>query len=40
MLSVAENEKLTRVGAGTPMGELIRRYWVPFLIDGSAGARR
>lgn len=29
MLSVAENEMLTRVGAGTPMGELMRRYWHP-----------
>jgi 5,5'-dehydrodivanillate O-demethylase len=25
------NERLTRVGAGTPMGELLRRYWQPFL---------
>jgi 5,5'-dehydrodivanillate O-demethylase len=24
-----ENEKLTRVGPGTPMGELLRRYWWP-----------
>lgn len=23
------NERLTRVGAGTPMGELFRRYWIP-----------
>src|SRR5215472_1321889 len=29
MLSVEENEMLTRVGAGTPMGELMRRYWHP-----------
>lgn len=29
MLSVQENEKLTRVGPGTPMGELMRRYWHP-----------
>ena len=29
MLSKAENETLTRVGAGTPMGELMRRYWHP-----------
>jgi phthalate 4,5-dioxygenase oxygenase subunit len=29
MLSVEENERLTRVGAGTPMGELMRRYWLP-----------
>ena len=29
MLSTAENERLTRVGPGTPMGELMRRYWQP-----------
>src|SRR2546428_7971728 len=29
MLSARENETLTRVGRGTPMGELMRRYWQP-----------
>ena len=29
MLSREENERLTRVGKGTPMGELMRRYWIP-----------
>lgn len=29
MLSREENDLLTRVGAGTAMGELMRRYWVP-----------
>lgn len=29
MLSREENELLTRVGAGTPCGELLRRYWMP-----------
>jgi len=29
MLSREENELLTRVGPGTPMGEMLRRYWVP-----------
>jgi 5,5'-dehydrodivanillate O-demethylase len=29
MLSVEENERMTRVGPGTPMGELIRLYWHP-----------
>ena len=29
MLSVDANEKLTQVGKGTPMGELMRRYWHP-----------
>ena len=29
MLTQAENDVLTRVGAGTPMGDLLRRYWQP-----------
>ncbi len=29
MLSVEENEMLTRVGPGTPMGEVFRRFWLP-----------
>ena len=29
MLSVEQNDRLTRVGPGTPMGELMRRYWHP-----------
>ncbi len=29
MLTAEENERLTRVGPGTPMGELLRRYWHP-----------
>ena len=29
MASVAENERLTSVGPGTPMGALFRRYWQP-----------
>jgi 5,5'-dehydrodivanillate O-demethylase len=29
VLSKDENERLTRVGPGTPMGELMRRYWHP-----------
>ena len=29
MLSQEENEQLTQVGRGTPMGELMRRYWHP-----------
>ena len=29
MLSAKENEELTRVGPGTPMGRLLRRYWQP-----------
>src|SRR5665213_1431002 len=33
MLSIAENEKITRVGPGTSMGSLMRRYWQPFLLS-------
>jgi 5,5'-dehydrodivanillate O-demethylase len=29
MLTTEENEALTRVGPGTPAGELLRRYWLP-----------
>ena len=29
MLTKEENEMLTRVGPGTPAGELLRRYWLP-----------
>ena len=32
MLTVEENELLTRVGPGTPAGELLRRYWHPVAI--------
>ena len=33
MLSRAENELLTQVGSGTPMGELMRYYWLPALLS-------
>ena len=29
MLTAEQNERLTRVGPGTPMGGLMRRYWHP-----------
>ncbi|HZD20412.1 MAG TPA: Rieske 2Fe-2S domain-containing protein, partial [Burkholderiales bacterium] len=29
MLSAEKNRLLTQVGPGTPMGELLRRYWMP-----------
>ena len=40
MLSTAENERLTRVGPGTPMGELMRRYWHPVAVTSELNARR
>src|SRR5436305_4627432 len=33
MLSTKENELLTRVGPGTPMGEFLRRFWLPALLS-------
>lgn len=33
MLSKRDNELLTRVSAGTPMGTLLRRYWTPALLS-------
>ncbi|HEV8343844.1 MAG TPA: Rieske 2Fe-2S domain-containing protein [Candidatus Binatia bacterium] len=33
MLSKEENELLTKTGPGTPMGELLRRYWMPALLS-------
>jgi phenylpropionate dioxygenase-like ring-hydroxylating dioxygenase large terminal subunit len=32
MLSTEDNELLTRTNAGTPMGELFRRFWLPALL--------
>ena len=33
MLTKEENELLCRVGPGTPMGELMRQYWMPVTYD-------
>lgn len=32
MISKEDNERLCRVGPGTPMGEVFRRFWIPFLL--------
>ena len=44
VLSAEDNEILTRVGPGTPMGDVFRRYWIPACLsseiaepDGAAG---
>ena len=34
MLNHADNETLTRVGPGTPMGEYMRLFWLPFYPSG------
>lgn len=33
MLPKEQNDLLTRTAAGTPMGELMRRYWIPALLS-------
>jgi len=33
MLTQAENELITRTGPGTPMGEVLRRYWMPAFLS-------
>jgi phthalate 4,5-dioxygenase len=33
MLKPEENERLTRVGPGTPLGNMYRRYWLPALMS-------
>ncbi len=30
MMSAEENRRLTEVGPDKPMGQLLRRYWIPF----------
>jgi phenylpropionate dioxygenase-like ring-hydroxylating dioxygenase large terminal subunit len=32
LLTKADNELITRTGPGTPMGDLMRRYWIPALL--------
>lgn len=32
-ITASDNERLTRVGPGTPMGEVFRRYWLPALLS-------
>jgi nitrite reductase/ring-hydroxylating ferredoxin subunit len=38
MLSVAENELICRTGPGTPMGNLMRQYWVPAMLSSELPA--
>src|SRR5262252_8961876 len=33
-----ENELLTRVGSGTPMGNLMRQYWIPACMSSELSA--
>src|SRR6516225_11237888 len=38
MTSQIENELLTRVGPGTPMGALMRQYWIPACLSSEVKA--
>ena len=41
MLTAEQNELLTRIGPGTPCGDMMRRYWHPIAavseLDGTSG---
>jgi phthalate 4,5-dioxygenase len=39
LLTPAENERITRVGPGTPMGTLMRRYWHPACLSSELPER-
>jgi phthalate 4,5-dioxygenase oxygenase subunit len=38
MLSRDDNELLTRTGPGTPMGALLRHYWIPVVLSSEVAA--
>ncbi|MBV8085707.1 MAG: Rieske 2Fe-2S domain-containing protein [Chloroflexi bacterium] len=38
MLSVEDNELITQTGPGTPMGNLMRQYWVPCMLSAELPA--
>ena len=38
MLSRDDNDLLCRVGSGTPMGALLRQYWIPALVSSELPA--
>ena len=40
MLSMEDNELMCRVGPGTPMGNLLRQYWLPACSPRSCRAGR
>ncbi|MBV8086822.1 MAG: Rieske 2Fe-2S domain-containing protein, partial [Chloroflexi bacterium] len=39
MLSHEDNDRVTRVGWGTPMGEVMRRYWLPACLSTDIAQR-
>ncbi len=40
MLTRQENDMLTRVGRGTPAGQMLRRYWMPIAVSGELSDER
>ena len=38
MLSARDNDLLTLTGPGTPMGDLLRRYWMPVVVSSEVAA--
>ena len=38
MVTRDENEMMTRVGPGTPMGDLMREYWLPAFMSSEVAA--
>ena len=40
MVTREENEMMTRVGPGTPAGELLRRYWHPIAVAEEVGEKQ
>src|SRR5256885_6762137 len=38
MLSKEDNDLMTRVGPGTPMGNLLRQYWIPAFMPSELAA--
>src|SRR5881296_3849761 len=39
MLTGDDNQLLTRIGPGTPMGELMRQYWQPAVLSAELAER-
>jgi phenylpropionate dioxygenase-like ring-hydroxylating dioxygenase large terminal subunit len=39
MLSKSDNETVCRVGPGTPVGNLMRQYWLPALLSSELPGR-
>ncbi|MGH9920538.1 MAG: Rieske 2Fe-2S domain-containing protein, partial [Nitrososphaerales archaeon] len=38
MLSAEENAYVTHIGPGTPMGRLMREYWIPAMLSSELPA--